>query len=104
MREQVAEVLEELKGCMARADRKASEVAEKSEELYQYYNGKFLAYRRAISLLETALLEVNEDEDEDEDEEWYEEWCEVEDDFDNEDENDNEVGYNPYTGCFDMDC
>lgn len=94
MREQVVEILEELKGCMARADRHASQEAERSEELYQYYMGKFLAYRRAVTLLETALLEVNEDDFEDEDEEW-----------DDEDEDwSDEVGYNPYTGCFDMDC
>lgn len=100
MREQIAEVLEELKACMARADRHASKVAESSEEMYQYYNGKFLAYRRAVTLLETALLEVDEDDFEDEDEDDWDD--EDRDDF--EEEDDNEVGYNPFTGCFDMDC
>ena len=96
MKEMLQVIIDELNAREMRAIRRADKMREQENPIEaSKQDGKFIAYRYARELVEELFYELDDDGEYDLDDE---------DDPDAYDQcNYDEVGYDPYGGCFNMD-
>ena len=95
MKERLQAIIDELNAREMRAIRRADKMREQDDPIEaSKQDGKFIAYRYARELVEELFYDLDDDGEYDlDDEDDPDDWAEYEDRAD-------EVGYDPYSGCY----